>query len=76
MLCIPEPECPPENRLLWASTREAFNVVQAEQVGCHVITAPADVVPKVAGFAKRPFDLSLETVRTFKSDSDAADFTL
>jgi transaldolase len=62
--------------LLWASTREAFNVVQAEQVGCRIITAPADVIKKTAGFNKDPHQLSLETVRTFKIDSEAAGFAL
>lgn len=67
----------PAIELLWASTREAFNVVQAEQSGCKIITAPIDVVKKVAGFGKKDaYALSLETVRTFKSDSEAAGFKL
>ncbi|HAR41304.1 MAG TPA: transaldolase [Bdellovibrionales bacterium] len=62
--------------LLWASTREAFNVIQAEQCGCQIITAPGDVIKKVAGFGKDLTQLSLETVQTFKTDSDAAGFFL
>jgi transaldolase len=62
--------------LLWASTREAFNIVQAEQAGCQIITAPADVIKKLSGFGKDPYQLSLETVRAFKSDSEAAGFKL
>lgn len=62
--------------LLWASTREAYNVVQAEQAGCQIITAPLDVIKKVAGFNREPMELSLDTVKTFKKDSEAAGFAL
>ena len=62
--------------LLWASTREALNIVQAEQSGCKIITAPADMIKKVAGFNKDLFQMSLETIKTFKTDSEAAGFSL
>jgi transaldolase len=61
---------------LWASTREAYNIVQAEQTGCRIITAPADMIRKVASFNREPYDLSLDTVKTFKADSEAAGFQL
>jgi transaldolase len=62
--------------LLWASTREVYNIVQAEEAGCHIITAPADIIKKMSGFGKEPLAMSLDTVRTFKSDSEAAGFKL
>lgn len=62
--------------LLWASTREVLNVAQADQMGCHIITAPADILKKISGFGKDLEQMSLETVRTFKSDSEAAGFSL
>jgi len=62
--------------LLWASTREVYNIVQAEESGCHIITAPADIIKKMSGFGKDPAALSLDTIRTFKSDSEAAGFQL
>lgn len=62
--------------LLWASTREAYNFVQAEQSGCRIITAPLDMVKKAAGFGKDLLDMSLDTVRTFKSDAESAGFSL
>lgn len=62
--------------LLWASTREAYNIIQAEQAGCHIITAPPDVIKKISGFSRDPWELSLDTVKTFKSDSDAAGFSI
>lgn len=62
--------------LLWASTREVYNIVEAEQAGCHIITAPPDIVKKVSGFDKSLHQLSLETVKTFKADAEAAGFKL
>lgn len=62
--------------LLWASTREVYNIVQAEETGCHIITAPADIIKKMSGFGKTALEMSLDTVRTFKADSEAAGFKL
>lgn len=63
--------------LLWASSREPYNVIQAELSGCQIITVTADIVKKIPGFLKKDLNqLSLETVKTFKSDSDSAGYTL
>jgi transaldolase len=62
--------------LLWASTREAFNLVQAETVGCQIITSPADMIRKVAAFNRPVEELSLDTVKIFKKDADTAGFLL
>src|SRR6266699_2040534 len=37
----------PNVEIIWASTREVFNVVEADSMGCHIITAPADVLLKL-----------------------------
>jgi len=66
----------PNIELLWASTREVFNIVQADQIGCHVITAPGDVVKKLQGFGKSGDELTLDTVKTFKADAESAGFNL
>lgn len=66
----------PNIELLWASTREVYNIFQAQQAGCHIITAPPDVIKKMSGLGKKPIDLSLDTVLTFKKDSEAAGFKL
>jgi transaldolase len=66
----------PSVELLWASTREAFNIVQADQMGCHVITAPVDMIKRVAGFGRELDEVTLDTVRTFKTDAEAAKFRL
>lgn len=62
--------------LLWASTREAYNIVQAEEVGCRIITAPADMIRKVPQFGRDLHEVSLDTVKTFKKDSEAAGLKL
>lgn len=62
--------------LLWASTREIYNIVQAEQAGCHIITVPPDIIKKMSGFNKSLHQLSLETVQAFKTDAESAGFKL
>jgi transaldolase len=62
--------------LLWASSREFFNVIQAEQSGCHIITATPDLIAKIKMLNKDLSELSLDTVKQFKKDADAAGFTL
>jgi transaldolase len=62
--------------LLWASTREVYNVIQAEESGCAIITAPFDIIKKLNGLGKDLFDVSLDTVKTFLKDSESAGFRL
>src|SRR5499433_2989343 len=46
--------------IIWASTREVFNVVEADSMGCHIITAPADILKKLPAIGtKSASDLSL-----------------
>lgn len=67
----------PQVELLWASTREVFNIVQAEQMGCGIVTVPPDILTKMEGtWGKDLTAVSLDTVQTFKKDSDAAGFQL
>jgi transaldolase len=61
---------------LWASTREVYNILQAEQCGCKIITVPFDVLAKLEGGFKTLGELSLDTVQIFKKDSEAAGFKL
>ena len=61
---------------LWASTREVYNILQAEQCGIKIITVPFDVLAKLEGGFKTLEELSLDTVQTFKKDSEAAGFKL
>ncbi len=63
--------------LLWASTREVYNIYQANDLGCHIITAPKDVLNKLGGIGKTsPMQQSLDTVKTFLEDAKNAGFNL
>jgi transaldolase len=67
----------PQVELLWASTREVFNLVQAEQAGAAIITVPPEILHKAEQmWGKSLVEVSLDTVKTFKKDSDAAGFVL
>jgi transaldolase len=63
--------------IIWASTREVFNVVEAEAMGCHIITAPADVLKKLPSLgSKTAAELSLDAVKAFRQDALAAGLSL
>ncbi len=66
----------PRAELIWASPREILNLVQANQVGCHIITITHDLLKKLDGLGKKLERYSLETVRMFHDDANAAGFTL
>lgn len=66
----------PRSELIWASPREIFNLVQADQVGCHIITMTHDLLKKLDCLGKSLEQYSLETVRMFRGDALAAGFTL
>ena len=66
----------PGIELLWASPREVLNLVQADQVGCHIITMTNDLLAKLGSLGKDLDQFSLETVRMFREDAMAAGFEL
>lgn len=66
----------PRSELIWASPREVLNVVQADQVGCHIITVTHDLLAKLSSLGKNLEQFSLETVQMFHRDAVAAGFTL
>ena len=55
--------------LLWASTRELFNVMQASQLGCDIITVGEDILDKMGLIGKDLDDFSRETVEMFYKDA-------
>ncbi|QIN26423.1 transaldolase [Staphylococcus chromogenes] len=55
-------------QLLWASCRELFNVVQADEIGADIITCPSDVVKKVPNIGRDINELSVDTVKGFSKD--------
>lgn len=66
----------PHEQLLWASTRELLNVIQADAIGCHIITVTPDILKKLPGLGRDLRELSLATVKMFYEDAAAAGFTL
>ena len=66
----------PKAELLWASTRELLNLIQAESCGCHIITITNDVLKKVPLVGKDLTQLSLETVQMFYDDAQSAGYKI
>jgi transaldolase len=66
----------PEVELIWASSRELLNIVQADEVGCDIIALTHDILRKLQALGKDLDDYSLETVRMFHRDARTAGYTL
>jgi transaldolase len=66
----------PNIELIWASPRELLNIFQAAAIGCHIITATADVLKKMCLVGKDLHQYSLETVRMFYDDAQKAGYQL
>ena len=62
--------------VLWASTRELYNVIQAEEVGCHIITMPYTLIKKMDLFGKDLNEYSRETAETFFLDATSSGFKI
>ena len=62
--------------ILWASTREAYNYTNAKNLGCHIITAPPNIIEKIERFGKTFTSLTVETVKAFLIDSKKSKFKL
>ena len=62
--------------ILWASTREPYNYLQAKQIGCQIITVPPAIIEKIENFGKSFSDLTLDTVINFLKDSKISRFTI
>ena len=66
----------PNAELLWASPRELLNLFQAEDCGCHILTATPDLIKKLAVVGKDLGEYSVETVRMFHNDARSAGFKI
>ena len=66
----------PKAELLWASPREVFNLMQAELMGCHIITITPDLLAKASKFGMDLEDLSLDTVKMFYNDATKSGFKI
>ena len=63
-------------KILWASTREAYNYLQAKNCGCQIITMPSTIVEKISKFGKTYQKLTLDTVKKFLKDSKDSNFKI
>jgi transaldolase len=62
--------------ILWASTREALNIFQANECGCQIITVPTDILEKMKYLGKDLNQFSKETVLTFYNDAKSAKYKI
>ena len=66
----------PKAELLWASPREALNIIQADSIGCHIITVTPDLLAKSKNFGKDLEEFSLDTVKMFYNDANKSGFKI
>jgi transaldolase len=66
----------PVAELIWASPREALNLIQANDIGCHIITITPDLLAKAANFGKDLEEYSLDTVKMFYNDAVKSGFSI
>jgi transaldolase len=74
--CLDILKARPKAELLWASTREFVNIYQANDMGCHIITSPNDLIKKLSLVGKDLNAYSQETVQAFYKDATASKFSI
>ncbi len=65
-----------KTELIWASPREVFNIIQANEIGCHIITATSDILNKLNLIGRDLTEYSLDTVKMFYNDALNAGYNL
>ena len=63
-------------KIIWASVRELYNLVEAEKIGCHIITVPPSILKKTKNFNKNLADYSQETVQMFFDDAKQSGYSI
>ena len=67
----------PKAELLWASVREVLNIFQSDECGSHIVTVPHDILGKALKMVGTDLTaLSLDTVKMFANDAQAAGFSV
>jgi transaldolase len=74
--CVALLKAAPHAELIWASPRELLNILQADDIGCHIITVTNDILKKLPLVGRDLADYSLDTVKMFFDDGRKAGFTL
>lgn len=62
--------------LIWASPREVLNIIQADNIHCHIITLTNDILKKLDWIGRDLNEVSLATVKMFRNDALEAEFVL
>ena len=62
--------------ILWASTREPYNYLQAKMLGCQIITIPPSIIEKIEKFGKNFKQLTIDTVKGFLIDTKKSKFKI
>ena len=62
--------------ILWASTREPYNLLEAKKLKCHIITVPPNIISKIEKFGKSFTQLTIDTVTGFLKDSKISNFKI
>ena len=63
-------------KILWASVRQSFNIIEAEKMKCHIITIPPEILVKLKTFNKNLNQFSIDTVKMFYEDAKKSKFNL
>ena len=66
----------PNVELLWASCREFYNIIEAEESNCKIITVPNSILAKHKNYGKDLEEYSLETVQGFYKDASGLGFSI
>ena len=74
--CLNEMKINSNSELLWASSRELLNIIQADNLGCHIITVSKDIINKLELINLNLEEYSLDTVKTFYKDASQANFKI
>ena len=74
--CLKEMKINSKSELLWASPRELLNIIQADQMGCHIITVTKDIIKKLQFISYNLEEYSLDTVKLFYNDAAEAGYKI
>lgn len=66
----------PKAEILWASCRELYSIIEANNIGCHIITVPNSILKKINLFGKDLTEYSVETVKDFFKDANSLGFSI
>jgi transaldolase len=62
--------------VIWASPRQSYNIIEADEIGCHIITITKDILNKIDIFGKDLEEYSLDTVKMFYKDALEANYKI